>query len=109
MTLPVTLQQIKDDQRIDTDAEDADLTLKLASAQALVLNYLKVPSIDALAVGSPASLPDNVVDAVSAATRLLVGYLYKNRDGDPDKEWQPGYLPAPVTAMLYPLRDPACA
>lgn len=109
MSLPVTLQQAKDHLRADTDAEDSDISLKLASAQAAVLNYLKVASLDTLAVGSPAAIPDNVDGAVTAATLLLVGYFYKDRDNDEKREWEQGYLPRPVTALLYSLRDPACA
>ena len=109
MSLPVTLQQVKDDLRVDTDVEDADIGLKLAAAQAAVLNYLKIESVDALAVGSPAVIPDRVSDAIAAATRILTAYLYRNRDTDADHEWEAGYLPRPVTALLYPLRDPACA
>lgn len=109
MSLPVTLQQAKDHLRVDTDAEDSDIGIKLASAQAAVLNYLKVPSLDTLAVGSPAAIPDNVDGAVTAATLLLVGYFYKDRDNDEKREWEQGYLPRPVTALLYSLRDPACA
>lgn len=109
MSLPVTLQQAKDHLRVDTDADDSDISLKLLSAQAAVLNYLKVDSLDALAIGDPAVIPGNVDGAVTASTLLLLGYFYRNRDTDIDKEWEQGYLPRPVTALLYPLRDPALA
>lgn len=46
---------------------------------------------------------------IQAATLLMLGYLYRDRDADSDKAYQQGYLPAPVTALLYPLRDPALA
>lgn len=107
--LPVTLQQAKDHLRVDTDAEDGDIGDKLLAAQSAVLNYLKITTLDVLAVGSPAEIPDNVDGAVTAATLLLVGYLYRDRDTDENHEWEQGYLPRPVTALLYPLRDPACA
>ena len=40
---------------------------------------------------------------------LLVGYFYRHRDENPEGEYQMGYLPWPVTALLYPLSDPALA
>jgi hypothetical protein len=43
------------------------------------------------------------------ATILLTGHFYNNPDGDPEHDWEQGYLPRPVTALLYPLRDPALA
>lgn len=109
MTLPVTLEQAKDHLRVDSDDSDNDLALKLASAQAAVLNYLKVDDLDALAVGDPAAILPRVDGAVSAATLLMVGYFYRERDNDSTKEWEQGYLPRPVTALLYPLRDPSLA
>lgn len=109
MTLPVTLQQAKDHLRVDTDAEDGDIGGKLLAAQSAVLNYLKIATLDALAVGSPAVIPDNVDGVVAAATLLMVGYFYRDRDADDNHEWEQGYLPRPVTALLYPLRDPTVA
>ena len=109
MSLPVTLQQVKDDLRVDTDAEDTDIGLKLVAAQSAILNYLKVESLDALAVGSPPVIPERVDGAISAATRILTAYFYRERDSDENHEWEQGYLPRPVTALLYQLRDPACA
>ena len=113
MSLPVTLQQVKDHLRVDTDAEDSDISGKLLAAQAAVLNYLKVDSLDALAVGSPAAIPGNVDAVVTASTLLLVGYLYRLRDDNDNSNFRAsfefGNLPVPVTALLYPLRDPACA
>jgi len=47
--------------------------------------------------------------AVQAATLLQLGFLYKDRDENPDQAFQQGYLPKPVTALLYPLRKPALA
>lgn len=109
MTMLVTLDQVKARLRFDTDAEDDDLTLMIEQASALVLNYLKTPDLTKFAVGSPPAVPASVTDAVSLAAIVLVGYLSKNRDCDPDKDWMPGYLPAPVMNCVYQLRDPACA
>ncbi|MFD2404904.1 hypothetical protein ACFSVK_02515 [Azorhizophilus paspali] len=43
----------------------------------------------------------------------MLGELYKHREADQDGEvptqWGFGYLPRPVVALLYQLRDPALA
>ena len=109
MTLPVTLDMVKAHLRVDGTADDTDISDKLLSAEGAVLNYLKIGSLDELKIGSPPAMPAPVDGAVTAATLLLVGYLYRNRDTDIDKEWEMGYLPRPVMALLYPLRDPAVA
>jgi hypothetical protein len=38
---------------------------------------------------------------------MMVGILARDRDGVEAKDWDHGYLPRPVTSLLYPLRDPA--
>lgn len=115
---------------------DADLALKIAGASAAVLNYLKsyrnvwvqeyetdtdgqwvldsnfdrIPATDTdgKAIYATDSNGQRIVsDPIKSATLLMVGYLYKDRDENPEDAYQPGYLPAPVTALLYPLRDPA--
>jgi hypothetical protein len=107
-----TVAQTKRMLRID-DADafsDADFEALIETASEAVLAYLKNPEfINAAGVvvmdllGSPPIIPVRVVHA----TVTLVGYLYRTVDADPDKEWAQGYLPFAVTAILYPLRDPA--
>lgn len=109
MALPVTLDQAKAHVRFDDSEDDADLSLKLMSAQSSVLAYLKVASTEALSIGSPPLYPPGAEGAITAATLLLVGYLYRQRDEDVNHEWEQGFLPRPVTALLYPFRDPSCA
>jgi hypothetical protein len=104
----VTLAEAKDHIEVDFDDKDAAITLYVKAASQAVVNYLK----DAADVFLD---EDNEVDdefvtfEVKAATLLMVGYLYKNRDNNEGDEFKPGYLPAPVTALLYPLRDPGYA
>jgi hypothetical protein len=121
----VTLQQASDHVRRDTNADDADLTLKIHAASGAVLNYLKSGSPYELernssgvivedSAGRPIPVTDSngdpvVLFEVRAAVLLMVGYLYRLRDDNEGKAFEPGYLPAPVTALLYPLRDPALA
>lgn len=124
----ITLQEAKDHLRADHDYDDADITLKIKSASSAVLQYLK---------GSPIGEPERDEQGkeqtdsngqviyqydsngliirwqIKAAVCLLLGEFYKNRDATQDGEVQPqwgyGYLPRPVIALLYPLRDPALA
>lgn len=109
MTVIITLPQAKNHLRVDTDDEDVDIQAKVDSATAAVLNYLKVDDLSVLASGSPPTIPTRVMNASVAACLLMVGYLYRQRDNDTDHEYETGYLPRPVTALLYPFRDPACA
>lgn len=112
MVMLVSLQQGKDHLRIDNSDEDNDLTLKIHGASGAVLNYIRngadvftdsagEPILDSN--GAPVGIPYEI----QAATLLMLGHLYKDRDGDPDKAWEMGYLPKAVTALLYPFRVPS--
>lgn len=111
----VTLQQASDHLRRDTNADDNDLTLKVHAASAAVMNYIQGPGIDGFtdsagdvfvdSAGDPLDVPYEI----QAATLLMVGYLYKNRDENADGAFDRGYLPAPVTALLTSFRDPSLA
>lgn len=124
----VTLQEASEHLRRDTDDDDSDLTLKIHAASAAVLNYLKRESLayeperdegGAIILdehGYPLPALDDEGDPivrfeVKAAVLLMLGELYKNREGEQGGEvpsqWGYGYLPRPVVALLYPLRDPA--
>jgi hypothetical protein len=121
----VTLQQAKDHLRVDHDSEDNDITLKIVAASGAIKNYLKfsspyepmrdsndtplldsndIPILDEDSSGNPI-----VRWEVRAAVLMLLGIFYRDRDGQEMKDWAHGYLPAPITALLYPLRDPAIA
>jgi hypothetical protein len=109
----VSLAQGKAHLRVDQDDEDLDITLKIHAASSAVLHYLKssastflneVGEVERDANGDPLNVPFEV----AAATLLLLGFLYKDRDENLDGAYEMGYLPKPVTALLYPLRAPAC-
>lgn len=106
----VTLQQASDHLRRDTSDDDTDLTLKIHAASGAVLNYVGAGATFLDSSGAvPTDSNGDPVDVpfeVKAATLLMIGYLYKDRDGDAAKEYEMGFLPRPVTALLYPLRDP---
>lgn len=117
MTMLVSLAQAKIHLRIDgpdPSPEDADLTLKIEAASGAVLNYIRssVPSFldssgDPLldSAGDPIGIPYEV----KAATLLLLGDLYKERDAINAAEWEHGFLPKSVLSMLYPYRMPSMA
>lgn len=110
----VTLQQASDHLRRSLDdGDDADLELKIEGASGAVLNYLKSASPYILDdAGNPTVGADGepiVRPEVKSAVLLMLGYLFKDRDNDEKHEYEPGYLPRPVTALLYPLRHPALA
>lgn len=113
----VTLQEASDHLRLDSDADEADVLLKIRAASAAVRRYLKDASPFELdSNGDPVtdSNGDTVVlFEVRAAVLMMLGELYKNREGDQGGEvpsqWGYGYLPRPVVALLYPLRHPSMA
>jgi hypothetical protein len=112
MTALVTLAEVKAGLRIDTTDDDALLQLLIGAASESVINYLKAQAaelfdLDAAQGNSPQDA--DVPDVIKNATIFLTGVYYRNSDGDADKNFTPGYLPAPVISMLYSLRDPAIA
>ena len=114
----VTLQDAKDHCRIDHSYDDGDVAWKIDAASSMVKNYLKSvspyePSRNAetdtpLYDSNGFAIKDEDLNViryeVRAATLILVQMLY-----DQEYEFKPGYLPDPVQAILYPLRDPALA
>lgn len=122
----VTLEEAKDHLNVDFPDADADIRLKVKSASGAVLNYLKSRRmlykfqyneqgdlvLDSQGNGTYEldSQGDRIIrDEVKHAVLLLTGIFFRDRDGVEMALWQPGFLPAPVTALLYPLRDPAIA
>lgn len=92
-----SIEQVKAALVVDFDDDDDYLTLLIKAASDRIAGYIKT------------EIPDPVPDSVVVATIFLVGYMYRNRDSDPDKDFSLGTLPYPVTALIYHLRDPALA
>lgn len=122
----VTLAQAKRHLYIldDETADDALITALIGAASGAVKGYLKSaspfqPVLDSNYDAEVDSNGDVIYEVdsngkvvraeVEQATLLLIGYFYKNRDDNPDAAFDRGYLPAPVTALLYPLRTPTVA
>ena len=107
----ITLAEAKTQLNIVSDDEDAKLALLIPAASAAVANYLKGQADGLLGLDTAGEIDPfgDVPPVIRKATALLVGYLLENLDSDTEKAFERGYLPAPVTALLYPLRDPALA
>lgn len=121
----VTLERAKAHLNMDHDEDDSLITAYVQAASGAVKNYLKSaspyeverdsnddPILDSN--GDPEYVRDSsgekvIAGAVEAAVLIMVGHLYKDRDENPDSAFEAGYLPKPVTALLYPMRDPALA
>lgn len=120
----VTLDRGKRHLNMDHDQDDMLIEAYIAAASEAVKNYLKSaspyeierdsnddPILDSS--GDPTYVVDSSGDklvkySVQAATLLQLGFLYKDRDENADGAYDMGYLPKPVMALLYSLRDPAC-
>jgi hypothetical protein len=112
----VTLQQCRDNIRSDTDADDADLAMKIEAASDAVMDYLgeygatftdSSGLVEVDSNGDPVGVPARV----QQATILTVAYLYRERDGSQEfavgDQWGYGYaLPKAATALIYSLRKP---
>lgn len=117
-----TVAETKAALRIDSDdlLSDASIAALLEVASESVVAYLKrrVIRVTTDADASPpetevamdlTASPPLVPARVRQAVIMLVGYLYRAPDANPDKEWTHGNLPMPVMSLLYQLRDPAVA
>ena len=124
MTMLVTIEDFKARMRYTHDAEDADIELAIMAASEAVLNYLGLPhnaydvpdSDSEMGSSSEGSSSDmgsssegymDVPAAVQQAVLYLAGTFKRDPDGVEMADWEHGYLPKPVIALLYPLRDPA--
>ena len=87
----ITLDEAKSHLRVDHTGDDADITIKLKLAASIVADYI-----------GPSTFHDP--DIVDAATFLVLGELYQNREaGSAD------VLSPTVKAILERLRVPAFA
>lgn len=106
----VTLKQAKTQVRVDHDLDDVDLDRKRAQASGIVLDYIKADLQSSLFnwvdnLGEPRE--DKIPPEIVAATLLVVGALYENRDGDVWRSPQP--LSQAAMDLLWRHRKPALA
>lgn len=98
--------------RVDHDEDDVDITFKLEQASAIIIDFLKMPpgtwdlktqNSGSAGTGDSGSAGDTAPMQVQAATLMVLGELYKNRESSADP------LSKTVKDMLRRLRDPALA
>lgn len=111
MTSLVSIEQVKTALNIVSSDDDARLDMLIPAASAAIVNHLKGRADELLGLDTGGELPTGVeVPAeIVQATIYMVGVFYRNPDGDPDEAFSNGVLPAPVIALLNPLRDPTLA
>ena len=105
MIMLVSLAEAKARLKFDEPDEDDDLELAIQGASEAVWTYLKYGSDDAYEEDS-SGVAQDVPAVIVNAVLTLVGIWKRDPSGVDMKEWDRGYLPAPVVALLYPLRDP---
>lgn len=93
----ITLESARDHLRMDHDLDDGDIQNKIMEASAIVLDYLKLETI-------PASWDPVAPEHIQAATKLVLGELYKQREaGSAD------VLSVAVKSLLHRSRIQAMA
>lgn len=103
----VTLNQAKDHLRIVlTDTQhDTDVQFKIAQASEIVMDYIKRSVVpDEWTVSSVSPISYSIPALVQAATLLVVGELYFNREAS-----TADVLSTAVMNLLERYRDPALA
>lgn len=101
----VTLPQAKEHLRIDDDAGDADLSLKILAGSAAILAYVQ-GSRDLIVSSDGALIEGEPLRRTQTALLMLLGWLDRNRGGEEEEKLQQGELPFSVTMLIYDLRRP---
>lgn len=102
MSLLVTFERAKRHLNVDHDNDDTLIQSLIIQGSAIVLDYCKKPDDTWDVLGSPSGVPA----VVEAATLLVIGALYENREGNADG---PQPLSQAVKDLLHRQRDPAYA
>jgi hypothetical protein len=108
----VTIEEVKSILNIETtDFDSVKLPILISAASTAVIRYLKGNAAAVIGLDENGDiLPGTTVpEDIRMATAWLVGWWMSHPDDDPEEVFQQGYLPRVVTAVLYPLRDPAMA
>lgn len=101
----VSVAQAKLRIRLQHTALDTDLQLMIDAGTSAVLQYLNQTEAD-YEDSSGGTAPDTdprVIDAILEYVRI------RSRGAAEAESFQPGYLPASVQSILYPMRTPSLA
>lgn len=119
MVMLVSLQEASDHLRRDTADDDNDLMLKIQAASRFVVNYLDTDVFQLDSNDEPVEDSDGVVVDVpfdiKAATLLIIGELYANRDapsfrdGDTAPRLGDIIMPRSAHLLLDHYRNPVVA
>jgi len=101
----VSLEQAKDHLRIDADAGDDDLKLKIQAGSAAILAYVQ-GSRDRIVDSNGDLIEGEPLRRTQTALLMLLGWLDRNRGGEEEEKLQQGELPFSVTMLIYDLRCP---
>lgn len=98
----ITLEDALDHLRIDSGDDEGLVELYIKAASASIRTYL--------GDGVYSDVESETIrDDVKVACMILVGDMYRYREGESpnsvDSRYGYGYLPARITAMLFPYRD----
>lgn len=114
-----TLQEAKDHIRVDTNDEDNYIDALIDASSDAVYHYIKSSTPDWFADNGYPYVDSSGISEVPAnvrhATLFLIGYLFNDRDNNglykqfSGGNFDHGFLPRPVIAMLYPYRRMALA
>lgn len=105
----ITLDQARTQVNLDHELDDGVLNEKRQEASGVILDYLKVDTDDTSfnwvdLLGEPT---ENIPQHVIAATKMCLGAMYENRDGDVWRAPQP--ISQSVIDILMRTRKPAMA
>ena len=85
----LTLEDVKEYLRLDTDAEDSYINILIMLAAEICENYTRQP------------LPETLPESYRQAMLICIGYFFENRTGTKEG------LPEVIYTLLLPYREAA--
>lgn len=83
MSLPLTLEEVKEFLRVDDTEDDRYINLLILLAKEMCQNYIRK------------DLPEECPESIKQACLIVIGHFYENRDGN-----------EPMPQVVYRLLDP---
>jgi hypothetical protein len=111
----VSLPQAQDHLRDFYTENEGHIELLILAASRACITYLdggedSFADSDGQIAQDSNGVPQDVPEDIQAACLLLIGEFYRNRDGEQageiNAQFGYGFLPRPVTALLFPYRSP---